>query len=62
MSSFTRADDKLHYEDNSHRWISANPDDDPAAFRAKVAAHMQRHKENPEPNARPAAPPPPIGW
>ena len=42
MSSLQRGDEKLHYSDNSHRWI-APPKVDQDEWNNRVRAHMDQH-------------------
>jgi hypothetical protein len=38
-----RGDERLHYSDNSHRWI-APPDVEQAIWEAGLRAHMAQHR------------------
>lgn len=46
MSSLSRGDQDMHYEDGSHRWVP--PDDSIAqkAWDAQVTNHLQQHRLN----------------
>jgi hypothetical protein len=45
MSSLRRGDEKMHYQDGSHRWISPNGKADQKAWEEQVREHQRQHRE-----------------
>jgi hypothetical protein len=43
MSILRRGDEKYHYPDGSHRWISPDPDHDQEDWGEQVRQHKDRH-------------------
>ncbi|GEM_PF-5952801 len=51
LNAIRRGDEKLHYVDNSHRWLCPDPDADQEAWTDRVRAHVEEHRDNDPPRS-----------
>jgi hypothetical protein len=46
MGILRPGDERMHYHDSSHRWVSPDPDDDQEAWEDRIREHQRQHREN----------------